>query len=61
MVDRYKISTDKDSGIVQNANDWSDERGNSAYILSLLKKAVHIGTESAAQIRTLPKDLGIPK
>ena len=61
VVDRYKISTDKDSGIVQNANDWSDERGNSAYILSLLKKAVHIGTESAAQIRTLPKDLGIPK
>ena len=61
VVDRYKISEDKDSGIVQNANDWSDERGNSAYILSLLKKAVHIGTESAAQIRTLPKDLGIPK
>ena len=61
VVDRYKISEDKDSGIVQNANDWSEERGNSAYILSLLKKAVHIGTESAAQIRTLPKDLGIPK
>ena len=57
IVDRYKISTDKDSGIQQNPNDWAEERPD--YILSLLKKSVTIGIKSATLIKSLPQDLAI--
>ena len=59
VVDRYRVSEDKDSGIIQNPNDWADEQKNPAYILSLLKKAAHIGVASAKLIRALPADLGV--
>ncbi len=58
VVDRYKITTDEDSGIIQNPNDWSPD--NPRYILSLLKKAVTIGIESAKLIESISKeDLGL--
>ena len=59
VVDRYRVSEDKDSGIIQNPNDWADEQKNPAYILSLLKKSAHIGVASAKLIRALPADLGV--
>ena len=59
VVDRYRVSTDKDSQITQDPNDWGAEHGNSGYILSLLKKSVFIGIESAKLIKQLPRDLGV--
>ncbi len=58
VVDRYKTTTDKDSSISQNSNDWSPD--NPRYILSLLKKAVTIGIESTKLIESISEeDLGI--
>ncbi|MGZ5190037.1 MAG: type ISP restriction/modification enzyme [Flavisolibacter sp.] len=44
LMERYQITTDKDSGIRNNPNDWSD---NPRYILDLLKRIVRVSLENA--------------
>lgn len=51
IIDRYQKSINKDSGIVNDPNRWSD---NPQYIVSLLKRAVHLSVESAKIIAALP-------
>ena len=52
IVDRYVVKTNKDSGIVNNPNDW--ESDNPEYIPNLLKRAVTVGVESIKIIDKLP-------
>ena len=60
VVDRYRgVSIYKDSMLTHDPNDWGAEHGDPGYILSLLKKSVFIGIESAKLIKQLPRDLGI--
>lgn len=51
---RYRRKVDEDSGIVNDPNDWGEERGDPGYILSLVKKAVTVGIQSAEIISSLP-------
>lgn len=49
---RYQRTTDKDSGISNDPNKWSDDP---TYILSLLKRIVYVSVESMKIIKNLPK------
>ena len=47
----YSIGCLKDSGIKNNANDWSD---NPRYIWDLVKRIVRVSVGSVAIVKTLP-------
>ena len=51
IIDRYQMKTDKDSGIVNDPNQYSEDP---KYIVSLIKKAVHVSMESSKIISGLP-------
>ncbi len=54
IIDRYYIKTDKDSGIVNDPNDWSREVGDPRYILDLLAKIVTVSVETMKIVDALP-------
>ena len=54
-IERYQISTDKDSGIINDPNDWSSETGDSKYISNLFLRLITVSVESVKIIATLPK------
>lgn len=51
IMDRYQIKTDKDSGIVNDPNDWS---GDPRYIVELLKRIVTVSLETMKIVDNLP-------
>ena len=55
IMERYQITTHKDSGIVNDPNDWCKEQGNDRYIVDLIKRVVHLSVESVKIIEGLPK------
>jgi len=55
IIERYKVKTDKDSGIINNPNDWSDEVGNPRYILDLLLSVINVSVQSVDIVNDLPK------
>ena len=42
LMERRRVKTDKDSGIVNAPNDWSDEVGDPRYILDLAKRVITV-------------------
>lgn len=52
VMERYAVSVDKDSGIRNDPNDWSDDP---RYIVDLLKRIVRVGLETARIVKKLPK------
>ena len=54
LVDRYRVTTDKASGIVNDPNDWGAEMGNPRYIIDLVKRVTTVSVETMAIVRTLP-------
>jgi predicted helicase len=40
-MERNQITTHKESGIINNPNDWSEELGNPRYILDLLLSIIN--------------------
>ena len=53
-IDRYKIKTDKESGIVNDPNGWfADPRD----LITAIKRIVHVSVESARIIQNLPKEI----
>ena len=54
LLDRYQVKSDKDSGIVNDPNDWGTEIGNSRYIIDLVKRVTTVSVETMAIVRTLP-------
>jgi len=46
-----KVTTDKESGIKNDSNDWSQDP---RYIVDLLKRIVRVSVESARIIKSLP-------
>lgn len=46
LIDRYKVKKDKDSGIVNDPNDWADEVGNPRYIVDLIGKVTRVAMET---------------
>ena len=54
IMERYAVTTHKDSGIVNDPNDWCREIGNERYIVDLIKRIVHLSVESVKIIEGLP-------
>lgn len=55
IMERYAITTHKESGITNNPNDWATEHNDPQYILNLLLSIIHLSTESTEIINKLPK------
>ena len=54
LLDRYRVTTDKPSGIVNDPNDWGMEVGNPRYIIDLVKRVTTVSVETMAIVRALP-------
>jgi predicted helicase len=54
IIDRYQVRTDKDSGIVNDPNDWSREVGDPRYIIDLLARIVTVSLETMKIVDHLP-------
>jgi predicted helicase len=55
IMDRYCISEDKKSGIVNDANDWCEESGNPRYIIDLLHSIINLSVKTVEIVNKLPK------
>jgi predicted helicase len=55
IMERYQITTHKDSGITNNPNDWSEEVGNPRYILDLLLSIINVSVQTVDIVNGLPK------
>ena len=54
IMERYQLTTDKDSGIKNDPNDWADEVGNPRYILDLLLSIINVSLETMKIVKGLP-------
>lgn len=54
IIDRYRVKTDKPSGIVNDPNDWSREVGDPRYIVDLLARIVTVSLETMKIVDALP-------
>ncbi|QYF75385.1 DEAD/DEAH box helicase family protein [Cryobacterium sp. PAMC25264] len=54
IIERYRVKTDKDSGIVNDPNDWATEHDDPDYILDLLGRIVTVSVETVAIVKALP-------
>lgn len=55
VMDRYQVTTNKDSGIVNDPNKWLEESGDERYIVDLILKLVTVSMETQKIVSTLPK------
>ena len=56
LIDRYRVRTDKASGIVNDVNDWGLELEppNPRYIVELVKRIVTVSVETVRIVESLP-------
>lgn len=54
IMDRYRVKTDKPSGIVNDPNDWSREVEDPRYIVDLLARIVTVSLETMKIVDALP-------
>lgn len=55
VLERYAVTTHKESGIVNDPNDWAAEVGNPRYILDLLLSVIHVSTQTVTIVAGLPQ------
>lgn len=55
IMERYAITTNKDSGIVNNPNLWCDEHNDPKYILNLLLSIITLSLKTNELVKQLPK------
>lgn len=55
IMDRYAITTHKESGIINDPNEWAKEVGNPRYILDLLLSIINVSVQTVKIIEELPK------
>jgi predicted helicase len=55
IMERYQITTHKESGIKNDPNDWATEVGNSRYILDLLLSIINVSVQTVDIVNALPK------
>ncbi|MCL1826723.1 MAG: hypothetical protein FWG20_01660, partial [Candidatus Cloacimonetes bacterium] len=55
IMDRYCVSEDKKSGIINDANDWCEEVGNPRYIIDLLHSIINLSVKTVKIVKGLPK------
>ena len=55
VMERQAVTTHKDSGITNDANDWATETmGNARYPLELLQRVITVSIETMKIVRALP-------
>ena len=54
LIDRYQVRKHKESGIVNDVNDWGLERGQPDYIPQLVKRIVTVSVETMRIVGGLP-------
>lgn len=54
IIERYQVKTDRASGIVNDPNDWSTERGDARYILDLIARITTVSVETVHIVKSLP-------
>ena len=55
IMERYAITTHKESGIKNDPNDWAGEVGNPKYILDLLLSIINVSVQTVEIVEGLPK------
>lgn len=55
VMERYQITTHKESQIINDPNDWSEEVGNPRYILDLLLSVINVSVQTVEIVKNLPK------
>jgi predicted helicase len=55
VMERYQITTHKDSQIKNDPNDWSEEVGNQRYILDLILSVINVSVQHVEIVKNLPK------
>jgi predicted helicase len=54
LIERYQVSTDKSSNIVNDPNDWAAEHNDAAYIVNLVKRICTVSVETMKIVKALP-------
>ena len=54
VMERYAITTHKESGIRNDPNDWATEVGNPRYILDLLLSVIEVSLRTVEIVEGLP-------
>lgn len=54
LIERYQVSRDKDSGIVNDPNDWCREHSQPRYIIDLIGRVVRVSMETMKIVKQLP-------
>ena len=55
IMERYQVTTHKESGIKNDPNDWAEEVGNPRYILDLLLSVINVSVQTVEIVEGLPK------
>lgn len=53
-MERYPYSRDKDSGIVNDPNDWCIEHNEPRYIVDLIARVTRVSLETMELVKRLP-------
>ena len=54
FIDRYKVTPDEDSGIVNDPNGWFEDPRD---LVAAIERIVHVSVESTRIIEGLPRDV----
>ena len=55
IMDRYRVTVHKASGIKNDPNDWAEEVGNPRYILDMLLSIINVSVQTVDIVNELPK------
>lgn len=55
IIDRYRVKTDKASGIINDPNRWADEHHDPRYIVDLIKRVTRVSVDTVRIINALPE------
>ncbi|AOV17821.1 damage-inducible protein [Acidihalobacter aeolianus] len=55
VMERYQVTTAKDSSIKNDPNLWCDEHNDPRYIVDLVKRVVRVSVETQRLVKRLPK------
>ena len=55
IMERYRISTHKDSQIINDPNLWSQEHNDPSYVLNLLLRIISLSIDTLELVNKIPK------
>ena len=55
VMDRYRVTVDKASGIENDPNKWGEEHGNPRYILDLIMSVITVSLKTLDIVEALPE------